>query len=167
MDFFKIVLSTGYVPTEWCLGIICPIYENKGSIDELDNYRGITLLSCTCNLFTACLNSRLSLYVNDDILGREHAGFREGYSIIDHACVLHLVIELYQSVRKRVFCTFIDYRKAFDFIGRSHLWQKLLLYNINGKVFNIGVRQGDNLSQYFLPCLLTILLNMLVLRMEV
>ena len=44
------------------------------------------------------------------------AGFREGYSTIDHAFVLHLVIELYQSVRKRVFCVFIDYRKAFDSI---------------------------------------------------
>ena len=112
MAFFNIVLSTGYVPTDWCLGIICPIYKNKGSIDEPDNYRGITLLSCTCKLFTACLNSRLSLYVNDDLLGREQAGFREGYITINHVFVLHLVIELYQSVRKRVFCAFIDYRKA-------------------------------------------------------
>ena len=101
------------------------------------SYRGITLLSCTCKLFTACLNSRLSLYVNDDILGREQAGFREGYSTIDHTFVLHLVIELYQSVRKRVFCAFIDYRKAFDSIDRSLLCQKLLSYNINGKVLNI------------------------------
>ena len=77
------------------------------------------------------------MYVNDDILGREQAGFREGYSTIDHAFVLHLVIELYQSVRKRVFCAFIDYRKAFDSIDRSLLWQKLPSYNIHGKVFHI------------------------------
>ena len=69
-------------------------------------------------------------------LGREHAGFREGYSTIDHAFVLHLVIELYQSVRKRVFCAFIDYRKAFDSIIRSLIWH-IISYNINGKVLNI------------------------------
>ena len=80
------------------------------------------LLSCTSKLFTACLNSRLSLYVNDDILGRAQAGFREGYSSIDHAFVLHLVVELYQSVRKRVFCVSIDYRKAFDSVDRLLLW---------------------------------------------
>ena len=79
-----------------------------------------------CTLFTVCLNSILSLYVNDDILGREQASFREGYSTIDHAFVLHLVIELYQSVQKRVFCAFIDYRKAFGSIDRLLLWQKLL-----------------------------------------
>ena len=122
VDLFNIVLSTGYVPTEWCLGIICPIYKNKGSIDKPDSYRGITLLICTCELFTACLNCRLSLYVNDDIMGREQAGFREGCSTIDHAFVLHLVIELYESVRKCVFCAFIDYRNAFDSIDRDHLF---------------------------------------------
>ena len=38
---FNIVLSTGYVPTKWCLAIICSIYKNKGSIDEPDNYRAL------------------------------------------------------------------------------------------------------------------------------
>ena len=85
---------------------------------------GMTLISCT--LFTACLNSILFLYVNDDILGREQAGFREGYSPSDHAFVLHLVTELYQSVRKRVFNVFIDYRKAFDYVDISLIWQKLI-----------------------------------------
>ena len=143
---------------------------NMPKIILLAKIIGITLLSWTCKLCTACFNRRLSLYVNDNIVGREHAGFREGYSSIDHAFVLHYVIELYHSVRKRVFCAFIDYRKAFDYVYSSLLWQKLLSYNINGKVFkiireiyskakscfrkddmisdycmcNMGVRQGNN-----------------------
>ena len=50
VDFFNIVLSTGYVPN--IKG--GPIYKNKGSIVEPANYRGIPLLSCTCKLFAAC-----------------------------------------------------------------------------------------------------------------
>ena len=122
------------------------------------------------------MNCRLSCYVEDHILGQEQTGFREGYSTIDHIFVLQLIIELYQSVHKRVYCAFIDYRKAFDSINRPLLWQKLLSYNINGKLFNvvknmydkakscikienlysdyfpcnIGVRQGDNLSPLYL-----------------
>ena len=139
------------------------------------------MLSCTCKLFNACLNTRLSKYVDEDILGKEQVGFRKGYSTIDHVFVLHLVIELYQSVRKRVFCAFIDYQKAFDSVDRSLLWQKLLSYNINGKLLtvirqmynrakscikkdnmiseyflcNIGVRQGDTLS----PLLFALFIN--------
>ena len=124
--FFNIVLCTGLVPTEWCLGIINPIYKNKGPRSDQDNYRGITLLSCTCKLFTACINTRLSDYVQQDILGEEQAGFRHGYITIDHIYVLQTIIELYQSVYKRVYCAFIDYRKAFDSLDRNYLWQKLL-----------------------------------------
>ena len=58
-NIFNIVLSIRYVPTVWCLGLICQKYKNKGSIGEPDNLRGISLLICTCKLFTACLNSRL------------------------------------------------------------------------------------------------------------
>ena len=160
VDFFNIVLNTGYVPTEWCLGIICPLYKNKGSVDDPDHYRGITLLSCTCKLFTACINTRLSNYVDDDILGKEQAGFRKGYSTIDHVFVLHLVIDLYQSVRKRVFCAFIDYQKAFDSVNRSLLWQKIVSYNINGKLLTVirqmynraksCIKKDNMISEYFL-----------------
>ena len=82
-------------------------------------------LSCTGKLLTACLNCRLSCYVEDHILGQEQAGFREGYSTIDHIFVLQLIIELYKSVHKRVYCASIDYGKAFDSINRPLLWQKL------------------------------------------
>ena len=97
-----------------------PIYYEQGSIDEPDNYRGITLLSCTCKLFTACLNS-IDLCMLMTIYWVGNRRIQRGYSTIDHAFVLHLVIELYRSVRKRVFCAFIDYRKAFDSIDRSLL----------------------------------------------
>ena len=181
VDFFNIVLNTGCVPTDWCLGTIHPLYKNKGSVSDPDNYRGITLLSCTGKLFTTCLNHRLSSYVDDTILGEEQAGFRKGYSTTDHVFVLHLIIELYKSVHKRVYCAFIDYRKAFDSINRPLLWQKLLSQDINGKLLNVirnmyakaksciqkynmtseyfrcnvGVRQGDNLS----PLLFALFLN--------
>ena len=127
------------------------------------------------------MNSRLSCYVEENILGQEQAGFREGYSTIDHVFVLHVVIELYKSVYKRIYCAFIDYRKAFDSIDRSILWQKLLSCGINEKMFivikdiydkaksclmkdnmrseyfmcSMGVRQGDNLS----PLLFALFLN--------
>ena len=96
VHFFNVVLNTGCVPTEWCSGKIRPLYKNKGPITEPDNFRGITLLSCTSKPFTACLNRRLSRYVDDNILGKEQAGF--SYSTTDHVFVLsthHWIIPVY------------------------------------------------------------------------
>ena len=41
------------------------------------------------------------------------------------AFVLHVIIELYQSVRIRAFCDFIDYHKALEYVDvvvRLSVW---------------------------------------------
>ena len=88
---------------------------------------------------------------------------------------------MYINKRKRVYCAFIYYRKAFDFIDRCSLWSKMIAMGINGRLLNVirnlyknakscvkndgkmsqyfqcnvGVRQGENLS----PLLFAIFLN--------
>jgi hypothetical protein len=182
VNMFNLVLESGVVPTDWCIGIIQPLYKKKGSPNDPDNYRGITLLSCVGKLFTACLNERLATFLEcAGILGEEQAGFRAGYSTLDHIFVLHSLIDLYISKERRMYCAFVDYKKAFDLVDRSYLWSKLIGSHINGnfltvlynmyknakscvkkgaalsEIFtcNIGVRQGENLS----PLLFSIFLN--------
>ena len=48
---FNIVLISSIVPYCWCIGMIQPIFKRKGSPDDPDNYRGITLLSCVAKLY--------------------------------------------------------------------------------------------------------------------
>ena len=114
-------------------------------------------------------------------VGYEQAGFRPEFSTIDHIFTLHAIIEYYKSKNSRVYCAFVDYRKAFDLVERSSLWIKMLKEGVNGKILaiirnlymkakscvrckndlssffscNIGVRQGENLS----PILFAIYLN--------
>ena len=40
---FNIVLHTGIVPENWCIGIINPIYKGKGNDNDPNNFRGISL----------------------------------------------------------------------------------------------------------------------------
>ena len=182
VKLFNIILDTGHIPDNWTIGIIKPIFKNKGSKNDTDNYRGITLLSCLGKLFTATLNTRLTNFLEDNMLLLENqAGFRSEYSTNDHMFTLKSIIDLYLSSGRRLFCAFVDYRKAFDTVNRTALWKKLLSYNISGKIFraitnlykatkscishkgkmssffysNVGVRQGENLS----PLLFAIFLN--------
>ena len=182
VKFFNIILDTGIIPNDWTIGVIKPLYKNKGDINDVNNYRGITLLSCIGKLFTSVLNARLYAYLtSENILGNEQAGFRPKHSTLDHIFALHILSKFYIDQKKQLFCAFVDYSKAFDFIDRVYLWQKLLKSNINGKTFNViknmyqnakshvsfknelsdpfpcevGVRQGENLS----PLLFAIYLN--------
>ena len=59
---FNIVFETEIVPNSWTEGIICPIYKNKGVVNDPDNYRGITILSCLGKLFSFVLNNRLNCF---------------------------------------------------------------------------------------------------------
>lgn len=50
---------------DWTIGLIKPLYKGKGSLNDVDNYRGITLLSCLGKLFTAILNERIKKYLEN------------------------------------------------------------------------------------------------------
>ena len=181
-QIFNVVLLSGHIPNDWLIGIIKPIYKNKGDINNPDSYRGITLLSCLGKLFTSIINKRLTAFINSkQIMSEAQAGFRKGYSTTDQIFTLKCIVELFLCQGRRLFCTFVDYSKAFDSINRAMLWKKLISYDVSGKVFNVilnmyksikscvmnnsvqselfeshvGLRQGEHLS----PLLFALFLN--------
>ena len=48
-NFFNLILETGTIPMNWCIGMIMPLYKKKGSQEDPNDFRGITLLSCLGN----------------------------------------------------------------------------------------------------------------------
>ena len=182
VKLFNIILDTGLIPASWTEGLIVPIYKNKGSKEDPNNYRPITLLSCIGKVFTSLLNERITNYLSENELLKEtQTGFRQNYSTLDNLLTLQLLINYLKSKKKKLFCTFIDFSKAFDNVWRIGLWRKVLDIGISGKIFRVilnlyknikscisingehssfftcdkGVRQGENLS----PLLFSIFLN--------
>ena len=120
--------------------------------------------------------------ISNDILSDIQAGFRKGYSTIDHNIYIEMyIVYSFLCQGRMLFCAFVDYSKAFDSVNRLRLWTKLLQFGITGKLFCVvqnicksnkscvmingilslyfnsfvGVRQGEHLS----PLLFALFLN--------
>ena len=65
VKLFNFIFNRGIVPEIWSVGIINPVFKNKGNANEPKNYRAITLMSCFGKVFTGILNSRLTLYAEE------------------------------------------------------------------------------------------------------
>jgi hypothetical protein len=82
----------GYFPASWCKSIVIPLFK-KGDENLPDNYRGISLLSIVGKVFTAILNKRFYNWAEEgNKLSKEQAGFRKGYSTVDHIFTLVSII---------------------------------------------------------------------------
>ena len=139
---FNIILSSAIYPQDWCVGLIIPIHK-KGDKSNVENYRGITLLSSLSKLFTSILNQRLYEYLLDQkILKTEQFGFRKGYSTIDSIFTLKSLVDKHvkskpNKKRNLLFTCFVDFSKAFDRIPREKLFVKIKQIGITGRFYSI------------------------------
>ena len=128
-SLFNIILKTGLISDEWSTGKIKPIYKNKGPMSDPNNYRPITILNCLNKLVNAVLNERLTNFLEENaMLDENQADCRKSYSTTDHVFSLYALLEIIKFIKekKNMFCSFVDFSKAFDSVWWSGLWRKLL-----------------------------------------
>ena len=100
--FFNLIFDTGVLPDSWLEGVIRPIYKNKGDSNSPENYRPITILSCIGKLFTSIVNPRSNDFIDaHNVLEENQAGFRAGYSTMDHIFVLYALTEIAKTQKKK------------------------------------------------------------------
>ena len=173
-NLYSKCFSESIIPSDWHKAIITPILKSSKNDPHVPtNYRAISLLSCICKGYTNILNNRLkSHYETNNLFANEQNGFRPKRSCCDHIFSITSIIRNRVYFKESTFACFIDFQKAFDFVDRDLLFYRLLLDNVNGKMykairciynhtisairingkltkwFNIdyGVRQGDGLS---------------------
>ena len=64
-------------------------------------------------------------------------GFRKGYGTTDNTFLLQNLINYCINNKKTLYCAFIYYRKAFDYVDHNNLWYKLACIDIRGKMLSI------------------------------
>lgn len=166
---FNQVLQTETIPYQWTTSSIVLLHK-KGDKNNINNYRPISLMSNIYKIFAKVILSRIS-NILDENQPREQAGFRSGYSTLDHIHVIKQLFEKGKEHNLNFYCSFVDYSKAFDTIEHEKIWNALKNQGVEHKYIRIlkniysnskakiklekegkeikmerGVRQGDPLS---------------------
>ncbi|CAH2097150.1 unnamed protein product [Euphydryas editha] len=92
---FNKILDTSITPKEWSESNIILLYK-KGDPKDVSNYRPISLLPTLYKLFSSIIEKRISPTL-DSFQPIEQAGFRRGYSTVDHIHTVELLMEKYQE----------------------------------------------------------------------
>ena len=113
--FFNLVLKTNVMPNDWKCALVTPLYKSKGSKQNCNNYRGISLLSPIAKLFEIVLSRQLNIHlIRNKLIVKNQHGFREGFSCESALHELFNDLNLARDQKKHVLLLFVDFRKAFD-----------------------------------------------------
>lgn len=125
-DILKRVWTIEGFPSEWRNGITVLIFK-KRDVEDVKNYRGITLLETAYKVYAAILNKRIKEQIEEQrILSDTRAGFRRGMGINDNVYVLQHVVERELNKRAgKVYALFIDLKAAFDKVRGNKLWEAM------------------------------------------
>ncbi|KAI8440939.1 hypothetical protein MSG28_009236 [Choristoneura fumiferana] len=167
---FNSVILEGTTPEAWHRSVVV-LFFKKGDNTLLKNYRPISLLSHVYKLFSRVITNRLERRF-DDFQPPEQAGFRKGFSTIDHIHTLRQIIQKTEEYNRPLCLAFVDYEKAFDSIETWAVLQSLQRCHIDYRYIEVlkslyssatmsirlqdestqpiqlqrGVRQGDVIS---------------------
>ncbi|KAK6735301.1 hypothetical protein RB195_018475 [Necator americanus] len=157
------------IPGQWKTSRTVLIHK-KGDREDFRNYRPICLLSVLYKVFTKIIFTRISRTL-DEAQPQEQAGFRQGFSCLDHIQTVSRVIEACREYRLPFVLTFVNYEKALGSVQTNAILSALVHQGVEASYVRTlancydrcsskiqlfhrpltipigkGVRQGDTIS---------------------
>ena len=113
-------------PAEWQVGLVVPLWKQKGSKEDKNTWRGVTLLSVGTKVLARLVANRLVRWC-DSWLDEAQTGFRPGRGIDDVLQVSRRVAEEVARVDSDevVLLRFFDIEKAYPGVCRPAMWEVL------------------------------------------
>lgn len=130
---FNQLLNEG-VPPAWSVGLIHPIFK-AGDPNDPGNYRGITVIVILAKLYAMVLEARASSWAEQrKCRARGQAGFRKDFRTVDQVFIMQTLVQQAKQAKRKLYCCFVDFKKAFDLVPRQTLWDVLEQRGMKGKV---------------------------------
>ena len=110
-------------PQDWKRLVFIPV-PKKGNAKECSSYHTIVLISHASKVRLKILQARFQQYMNWEIPDVQ-AGFRKGRGTRDEIANICWIIEKAKEFQKNIYFCFIDFAKAFNYVGQNKLWEIL------------------------------------------
>lgn len=126
-SLFNKCLMNGKIPEVWRDCVLSIIPKGKGPANDPKSWRGIARKSCVYKILSSLIVSRLSSFLEDiKALPDEQHGFRHKRSTMT-ACeiLLREISETRKKKKQYLYCTFVDFRSAFETGSRSRALERL------------------------------------------
>ena len=107
-----LILKHGFVPNSFGCGVSTPLVKDKtGNLNDVDNYRGITLSPIISKLSEITV-----LEIRNDVLKTDSLqfGFKTGTSCTNAIFTLKTTVQHFIDKGSSVFISSLDISKAFD-----------------------------------------------------
>lgn len=129
---FNKSLNLGVFPKIWKDSFLTPVYKASDR-NNVENYRGIAVLSSIPKHFESIICDHLSAFVKTRISSQQH-GFFKGRSVQSN--LLKLTNEIFTCFENRgqMDVVYTDFSKAFDRICHAILLKKLTSFGIHSSV---------------------------------
>jgi hypothetical protein len=134
LDAFKKMIENGKLSGQFS-NVRIRLIPKKGALENLTNWRPISLLSILYKLCSSIITARL-LKVTDKICSHSQSGFSSKKRINSNLCSLLDSINVAKTSRKpaMIFCA--DFRKAFDSVSHEYVKKCLEYFNFGDTFIN-------------------------------
>jgi hypothetical protein len=120
------------MPNSWCKSLISLIPKKTADLDNINNWRPISLVNSDAKLFMKIIANRLNL-ICEEIIPHHQQGFIKNRSITDAALDIITTMRNQQDPSKQNWMLFIDQQKAFDRVNHNFLELTLEKMNFDSK----------------------------------
>ena len=159
IDSWNYGIMTGKMAPSHNSSTLTLLPKEGKNLQELKNWRPITLSNCDLKLITKTLSKRMTTTL-DDVISNNQTAYMEHRSISDNLRLINLALRESESQNKNISIVALDAKKAFDLVRHEFICKILKHMGLHGfaetfKILyheqNIRISLNGQLTEQYFP----------------
>jgi hypothetical protein len=133
---FNLAIQQGF-PKPWTQSLVIPIFKSRDKRNP-SNYKTIMLSPILAKLYGSILEKKINTWLESHgKRARGQAGFRGYHTTGNHLVTFRIITEECHNDKIDLLRYFVDFRKVFDTVPRTNLWNKLEELKVVGLLYSL------------------------------